>query len=88
MRLTIGHNRMSTNPKTSENQFPTDRDILTALFDAVLSLANRLFPDEQMVVQIKSQADKGQTFVMVGGSSQTHWIKKEKSPNESIVPPL
>jgi len=57
------------------SNFPTERDILTALLDAVIALSKRIFPEEDMVIQIRSLADGGHTFVNVGQGSQTTWIK-------------
>ena len=60
---------------TVEPQFPTEKDMLAAVLDALISLSNRLFPDEEMVVQARSTEVGSDRSVTVVGGAMTYWVK-------------
>jgi hypothetical protein len=58
--------------KTSD--FPSERDILWALLNAILAISNRLWPKDEMHIQLKSKDID--TDVWVFGPSQVNWVKR------------
>lgn len=63
--------------ENGSDAFPTERDILTAILDAIMALSNRLYPEEAMIIQIRSVKDGGTTTANAGRTCQTSWISRK-----------
>ena len=55
---------------------PTDRELLVALIDAVMTLSNRLFPDEYMNIRVRIDHPNCKELNWMV-PSMTHWVPKQ-----------
>lgn len=55
---------------------PSERDILVGLIDAVMSLSERLFPGERMLIKLIASEPDREGFATIGAPTLTSWVPR------------